>query len=120
MGLGRIQEPLRPRGKGSETGLGPDGLRPFRIRNADAETDEMRSSRAGRQDTAHQDLIDIAVHRKLHFHTTSQKGVVFHLIGALSEFGKLGVVCVSDSIDSARDLYASTVRVLDDEAGQGR
>ena len=63
-----------------------------------------------------EDLIDIAVHRKLHFHTTSQKGVVFHLIGALSEFGKLGVVCVSDSIDNARDLYASTVRVLDDEA----
>ncbi len=67
-----------------------------------------------------QDLIDIAVHRKLHFHTTSQQGVVFHLIGALSEFGKLGVICVADSIDSARDLYASTVRVLDDEAHQGR
>ncbi len=65
-----------------------------------------------------QDLIDIAVHRKLHFHTTSQQGVVFHLIGALSEFGKLGVVCVADSIDNARDLYASTVRVLDDEARQ--
>ncbi len=63
-----------------------------------------------------QDLIDIAVHRKLHFHTTSQQGVVFHLIGALSEFGKLGVVCVADSIANARDLYASTVRVLDDEA----
>ncbi len=63
-----------------------------------------------------EDLIDIAVHRKLHFHNTKQQGVVFHLIGALSEFGKLGVVCVSDSIDNARDLYASTVRVLDDEA----
>ena len=63
-----------------------------------------------------EDLIDIAVHRKLHFHTTAQQGVVFHLIGALSEFGKLGVVCVADSVDNARDLYASTVRVLDDEA----
>ncbi len=63
-----------------------------------------------------EDLIDIAVHRKLHFHTTSQQGVVFHLIGALSEFGKLGVICVADSVANARDLYASTVRVLDDEA----
>ncbi len=63
-----------------------------------------------------EDLIDIAVHRRLHFHNTSQKGVVFHLIGALSEFGKLGVVCVSNSVENARDLYASTVRVLDDEA----
>ncbi len=67
-----------------------------------------------------EDLIDIAVHRKLHFHATSQQGVVFHLIGALSEFGKLGVVCVADSIENARDLYASTVRVLDDEAHRKR
>ncbi len=67
-----------------------------------------------------EDLIDIAVHRKLHFHATSQQGVVFHLIGALSEFGKLGVVCVADSIENARDLYASTVRVLDDEARRNR
>ncbi len=67
-----------------------------------------------------QDLIDIAVHRKLHFHTTSQQGVVFHLIGALSQYGKLGVVCVADSIPNARDLYASTVRVLDDEARHSR
>ncbi len=67
-----------------------------------------------------EDLIDIAVDRKLHFHGTSQQGVVFHLIGALSEFGKLGVVCVADSIDNARELYADTVRVLDEEARQGR
>ena len=67
-----------------------------------------------------EDLIDIAVERKLHFHGTAQQGVVFHLIGALSEFGKLGVVCVADSIDNARDLYASTVRVLDEEARRGR
>ena len=65
-----------------------------------------------------EDLIEIAVDHKLHFHGTTQQGVVFHLIGALSEFGKLGVVCVSDSIDHARELYADTVRVLDEETRQ--
>ncbi len=66
-----------------------------------------------------EDLIDIAVDRKLHFHGTSQQGVVFHLMGALSEFGKLGVVCVADTIEHARRLYDSTVAVLDDEARRG-
>ncbi|MCB1035159.1 MAG: ATP-grasp domain-containing protein, partial [Acidobacteria bacterium] len=36
------------------------------------------------------DLIDLAVDHGLHFDAASQEGVVFHLIGALSEFGKLG------------------------------
>ena len=46
--------------------------------------------------------------------------MVFHLIGALSEFGKLGLVCVADSIEAANRLYRSTVEVLDREAQQQR
>lgn len=62
------------------------------------------------------DLIDIAVEHDLHFHGASQQGVVFHLIGALSQFGKLGVLCVGDSPATARRLYESTVAILDREA----
>ena len=58
------------------------------------------------------DLIDIAVCHRLHFHGATQQGVVFHLIGGLSEFGKLGVVCIGDSHDGARALYAHTLDVL--------
>ncbi len=58
------------------------------------------------------DLINIAVENDLHFHGATQQGVVFHLIGALSEFGKLGMVCVADSPDNARRLYDETVAVL--------
>ncbi len=61
------------------------------------------------------DLIDIAVANGLHFHGATQQGVVFHLIGALSEFGKIGLVCVADSADNAQKLYDNTVRVLDRE-----
>lgn len=61
------------------------------------------------------DLIDISVYHGLHFHGAEQQGVVFHLIGALSEFGKLGVVCLADSPQGAQRRYAETVAVLDRE-----
>lgn len=66
------------------------------------------------------DLIDIAVHNGLHFDGATQQGVAFHLIGAVSEFGKLGMVCVADSPEGAGRLYAHTVKVLEREARKGR
>jgi hypothetical protein len=65
-----------------------------------------------------EDLIDIAVTHQLHFHSATQRGVVFHLIGALSEFGKLGVVCIDDSLQEACQAYDATVRILDQEVQQ--
>jgi hypothetical protein len=62
-----------------------------------------------------EDLIDIAVYHDLHFHGATQQGVVFHLIGALSEFGKLGVLCIGDSPERAQALYRQTVEVLNKE-----
>ncbi|HEX8904788.1 MAG TPA: peptide ligase PGM1-related protein, partial [Longimicrobiaceae bacterium] len=62
------------------------------------------------------DLVDIAVENGLHFDAAVQQGVVFHLIGALSEHGKLGTVCIGDSRQAASRLYHETVAVLDREA----
>lgn len=62
-----------------------------------------------------EDLIDIAVRNNLHFHAATGEGVAFHLIGALSEFGKLGVVCIGERIERAEALYKKTVAVLDAE-----
>jgi len=42
--------------------------------------------------------------------------VVFNLLGALSEFGELGVVCIAESVPQARVLFEDTVSVLDREA----
>jgi len=64
------------------------------------------------------DLIDIAVENGLHFNSASQQGVVFHLIGALSQFGKLGVLCVADSCRGAERLYQKTIEVLEREGGR--
>lgn len=61
------------------------------------------------------DLIDIAVLNGLHYDHTVHEGVVFHLLGALSEFGKLGIVAIGASPKRAEELYRRTVEVLDHE-----
>jgi hypothetical protein len=61
------------------------------------------------------DLIDIAMVNDLHYDGTSQEGVMFHLIGALSQYGKLGVVCIGSTAQRARDFYARIVTVLEKE-----
>ena len=63
------------------------------------------------------DLVDISVANGLHFHAATSEGVAFHLIGALSEFGKLGVVCISRNLAQAEKLYRSTGDILDSECG---
>ena len=62
------------------------------------------------------DLVDLAVCNDLHFNSATQKGVVFHLMGALSEFGKFGTVCIGDSPEQAQDLYQKTINTLEQAA----
>ncbi len=63
------------------------------------------------------DLLDIVVYHGLHFHGSTQRGVVFHLIGALSEFGKIGLVAIGDNPQQAHFLHRQTLQVLDEETG---
>jgi hypothetical protein len=63
-----------------------------------------------------QDLIDIAMFHGLHFDGATQKGVMFHMIGALSQFGKMGMVCIGASPEEAYSFYKKTIQVLDVEA----
>lgn len=61
------------------------------------------------------DLLDIAICNGLHYDATTQEGVVFHLLGALSQHGKLGTVCIGATPEKAQALYQKTVEVLDRE-----
>ena len=63
------------------------------------------------------DLVDLVVYHGLHFDSTTQQGVVFHLMGALSRYGKLGMVAVADDLASAKRIYRDTIAVLDRETG---
>jgi hypothetical protein len=63
------------------------------------------------------DLFDIAVRHKLHFDHARQTGVVFHMIGALAELGRVGLTAVGDSRDQADATFRRAERVLHEEAG---
>jgi len=62
------------------------------------------------------DFIDIAVTHGLHFNTAKQEGVVFHLLGALSEFGKVGILSIGATAEKARAHYRRSVEILDRES----
>jgi hypothetical protein len=67
-----------------------------------------------------EDLIEILTVNKLHYSHGTESGVLFHLIGALSEFGKLGVTAIANSRQEVDELYRRTLGVLDREAALGR
>ncbi|MGB5239827.1 MAG: peptide ligase PGM1-related protein, partial [Prochlorococcaceae cyanobacterium] len=54
------------------------------------------------------DLIDIVAAAGLHFDPAELHGSVFHLLGCLSEFGKLGMTCIGRSPEEAERIYAAT------------
>jgi hypothetical protein len=62
-----------------------------------------------------QDLIEIAMFHGLHFDGATHKGVMFHMIGALSQYGKMGMVCIGTSPEEAYAFYLKTIAVLDAE-----
>lgn len=62
------------------------------------------------------DILDISVRHGLHFDQTRQKGVVFHMLTALGQYGRLGMTAVGGNHDEARALYERTLSVLDEEA----
>lgn len=61
------------------------------------------------------DLIEIATANDLLYNGSIQQGVMFHMIGALSQYGKLGVLCIGDTPAIAMKLYDQIVEVLDKE-----
>ncbi|MBF2021783.1 MAG: carboxylate-amine ligase [Hydrococcus sp. C42_A2020_068] len=61
------------------------------------------------------DLMDIIAKYRLHFDSSTKTGTVFHLMGALSEFGKLGLTCIGNSWAQAEALYQQVEQVLDAE-----
>ncbi len=51
----------------------------------------------------------------LHFDGAAQKRVMFHMIGALSQYGKMGIVCIGASATEDFLLYKKTIEVPDAE-----
>ena len=62
-----------------------------------------------------EDLIDIVTVNQLNFNYRTECGVLFHLIGALSQFGKLGLTAIGNSVEEADAIYQRTLEVLEAE-----
>ncbi|MFK7743359.1 MAG: peptide ligase PGM1-related protein [Planctomycetota bacterium] len=67
-----------------------------------------------------QDFLEIVIDHGLHFSPSTETGVLFHMIGALSQYGKLGVICIGNSAEEAEQLYRKTRKVLDHETDAQR
>lgn len=67
-----------------------------------------------------EDLIEILTETRLHYSLGTESGTLFYLIGALSEFGKLGVVAIADTHEEADAIYQRALAVLDREAAVRR
>jgi hypothetical protein len=62
-----------------------------------------------------EDLLDIAALHELHYRPWTDTGVVFHLTGALSQFGKLGITAIAADQQEADAFFAATRKALDTE-----
>jgi hypothetical protein len=65
-----------------------------------------------------EDLMDIVTENHLHYGYRTETGVLFHLIGALSEYGKVGLTAIGNSREEVEALYDRTVAILDREAAR--
>jgi hypothetical protein len=66
-----------------------------------------------------EDLIEIITERRLAFDHRTGTGVVFHMIGAVSQFGKFGMTAIGNSREAAERIYAQTIETLDRETDAG-
>lgn len=64
------------------------------------------------------DLMDIIAAHGLHFDSSTKTGSVFHLMGTLSEFGKLGLTSIGNSPEEAEAIYQKVEQALDLETSR--
>ncbi|HEY9736554.1 MAG TPA: peptide ligase PGM1-related protein [Trichocoleus sp.] len=59
------------------------------------------------------DLMDIIVTERLHFNAANGTGAAFHLMGCLSEYGKLGITSIGNTFEESEDIYHQVTDALD-------
>lgn len=67
-----------------------------------------------------EDLMDILVSRGLQFRPSTETGTLFHMIGALSQYGKVGVTCIGSTRAEADEQYAAVISQLDQDTHAAR
>jgi hypothetical protein len=80
-------------------------------------TDNLRSERY--RGILPEDLFDILTMNGMHYSHRTESGVLFHMIGALSEFGKVGLTVIGNDDDEVAGIYDKAIEILDLEASMG-
>ena len=62
------------------------------------------------------DLFDLVARAGLHFDQARQTGVVFHMMSALTPYGRVGMTAIAESPEAAERLYAAAEQHLLTEA----
>ena len=58
------------------------------------------------------DLFDVAVRERLHFDQARQTGIVFHMMGTLTELGRIGLILVGAYDDPQAGIFSETISGL--------
>ena len=97
---------------GSGRFLTPDGAEKHLVATDHLEAPELRALSVG-------DLFDVVARHGLHFDHSRQAGIVFHMISAITEHGRVGMTAVGDTAEHAMELSEQARRVLLEEARAG-
>jgi hypothetical protein len=81
-------------------------------------TDNLRSDRY--RGLIPEDLLEITTINHLHYSQTTETGVLFHMIGAVSQFGKIGLTVIGNRHDQVDSIYDRVLSILDRETEYGR
>jgi hypothetical protein len=92
----------------SATFVAPSGRSKFVVATDHLESPELKG-------LTHEDLFDVIVRRDLHFDQARQRGVVFHMMSALTELGQIGMTAVGDSPEEAEEIYHEAEAALLEE-----
>ena len=49
------------------------------------------------------------------YDATKQEGIMFHLMGALSQYGKLGILSIGSTKERATEFFEKIISVLNQE-----
>jgi len=65
-------------------------------------------------------LLDITTVNPLHYSQGTETGVLFHMIGAVSQYGKIGLTVIGNRHEQVDGIYDNAIAVLDRETAYGR
>ncbi|MEO8349927.1 MAG: peptide ligase PGM1-related protein [Acidobacteriota bacterium] len=95
-----------------------DFLSPSGLTKVYRSTDNVRSE--AYRGLSPEDLLEITTINHLHYSQGTETGVLFHMIGALSQYGKLGLTVIGNHPAQVDAIYEKTIAVLDRETEYGR